>query len=113
MEQSDMMRKQILIWTAPWREEGFEEGLKQGMEQALARRRTLIVRMVTRKFDATIAERLPPLLNRIGEPKNLIQIVDWIMDCEQPEELLARTETLVNNSRSLFQNRANRGSGSS
>ena len=97
-----MITEQLPAWTAPWREagreEGLQQGLEQGLEQELTHERELILRLVTRKFDAAAAGRLSPLLDHIGEPKSLTRIADWIMDCDRPQDLLARTEALAGDS---------------
>ena len=85
-----MITEQLPAWTASWREEGLQQGLEHERE--------LIARLTARKFDAATAGRLSPLLDRIRQPERLADVADWIMDCDQPEDLLARTEGLVDKS---------------
>ena len=78
-------------WMQQGIRQGIEQGERKGMQQGMAHERALILRLAERKFDAAAAGRLPVFLNRIQDPENLVEVADWIMDCDRAEELLART----------------------
>ena len=62
------------------------EALAQGMEHE----RKLLRRLAARRFGAGTAERLAPLLAGVGDPEGLERIGEWIIDCADGEELIAR-----------------------
>ena len=52
----------------------------------------MAVRLVRLKFGDVAAERLSPLLDRIVDPTALAELGDWVFQCSDAAELLARTE---------------------
>ena len=91
-----MLAERAKQWTEQWFAEGLEEGLErgraQGLEQGLERQRNMAVRQARLKFGDAAAERLSPLLDRIADPTVLAQVGDWVIQCGDATELLARTE---------------------
>ena len=96
-----MLAERAKQWTEQWfaegRETGLREGLEQGLEQGLVRgleqgRRDMAVRLARLKFGGDTAERLSPLLDRIADPAALAEVGDWVIQCSDAAELLARTE---------------------
>ncbi len=71
-------------------EQGIERGIERGIEQGIAAERDLLRRQATRKFDADTAERLAGLLSRIDDPEGLAAAGDWIIECANGDELIAR-----------------------
>ena len=73
------------------RREGFGQGRAEGRVQGRAEGRvTLICRQARRKFGGDIAERLYKLLGGISDPERIARIGDWVLDCEDGADLLAR-----------------------
>ena len=56
--------------------------------------RALLVRQAARRFGAGTAQRLSTLLFRIGDPDQLAEASDWIVDCATGAELIDRVEGL-------------------
>ena len=75
---------------AEGRTEGRAEGRAEGVEQGIAAERDLLRRQAARKFDAGTAERLAGLLERIDDPERLAEAGDWIIECADGDELIAR-----------------------
>lgn len=66
------------------------EGRVEGMERGIAAERDLLLRLAARKFDAGTAERLSGLLVRIGDPEDLAEVGDRIIECASGDELIVR-----------------------
>ncbi len=60
------------------------------MQQALEHERAVILRFASSKFKATADKPLSAFLSRIQDPDGLAEVADWIIECDQTEELLAR-----------------------
>jgi len=82
-----MLAERARQWTEQWFAEGREEGLREGLEQG---QRNMAVRMARLKFGGAVAERLSPLLDRIADPDALAGAGDWVIECGDAAELLAR-----------------------
>ena len=74
------------------RAEGRAEGIEQGIERGIERERQLLRRLTERKFGAVTAGRLAGLLAGIGDPRRLQDVGEWIIDCAEGKELIARLE---------------------
>ena len=74
-----MLEEQVQEWTRQW----FEEGREQGQ-------RALLRRQAAWKFDAETAERLSELLDGLSNPERLVEVGEWIIECETGAELLDR-----------------------
>ena len=79
--------------------EGFEEskkralreGIGQGRAQGRAEgRATLVCRQARRKFGGDTAKQLSTLLEGISDPDRIARIGDWILDCDDGADFLAR-----------------------
>ena len=66
-----------------------EEGRAEGRAEGLQRERTLLSRLVSRRFGADAARRLTPVLEQ-ADHDGLVEIGDWIADCRDAEELVKR-----------------------
>ena len=88
-EGKTMLAERAKQWTEQWFAEGREEGLREGLEQG---RRDMAVRQAQLKFGDLAAERLSLLLDRIADPAVLAEVGDWVIQCGDAAELLARTE---------------------
>ena len=73
-----------------WMKQGEQRGMQQGMQQALEHERAVILRFASSKFKATADKPLSAFLSRIQDPDRLAEVADWIIECDQTEELLAR-----------------------
>ena len=95
-----MLAERAKEWTEQWfaegREEGLQEGLEQGRAQGLERglqhQRDMAVRQARLRFGDAISERLSPILGRIADPMALAKVGDWVVQCRDGAELLARAE---------------------
>ena len=84
-EGRTMLAERAKQWTEQWFAEGLEEGLERGQRNMAARQARL-------KFGDAAADRLSPLLDRIADPAVLAEVGDWVIQCGDAGELLARTE---------------------
>ena len=67
--------------------EGFGRGRAEGRAEGTA---TLVCRQARRKFGGDTAKQLSTLLDGISDPDRIARIGDWILDCEDGADLLAR-----------------------
>ena len=74
-------------WSEQQRAEGQAEGRARG-------RAEIIRRMTTRKFDAGSASHLIGLLAEVPDPERVAEVGEWIIECEDGNELLQRVERL-------------------
>ena len=86
-EAGTMLDDKVIDWTVQWRAEGRAEGRTEGQAEVMRRQ-------AARKFGAETAERLTGRLAEIADPKRVIEIGDWLLECESGEELLDRVEGL-------------------
>ena len=86
-EAGAMLNESVDDWTVPWREEGRVEGRVEGQIE-------VICRAAARKFDAATAERLTGRLAEIADPERVGEVGEWIIECEEAGDLLARVERL-------------------
>ena len=70
--------------------QGIDQGIEQGIERGLAAERQLLRRQAARRFGAATAARLDGLLADIRDTEGLEPVADWIIDCADGDELIAR-----------------------
>ena len=70
--------------------EGLAQGIEQGIERGLAAERQLLRRLAARRFGVATAARLDGLLADIRDAEGLEPVGDWIIDCADGDELIAR-----------------------
>ena len=87
-----MLAERAKEWTEQWFAEGLQEGLQQGLEQGRRDMAVMAVRQARLRFGDAAAERLAPLLDRITDPAALAEVGDWVVQCRNGAELLARAE---------------------
>ena len=69
--------------------------LEEGRAKGLAEGRTEVMRpQAARKFDAETAERLARRLAEIADPDRVGEVGEWLIECEDGDELLERVERL-------------------
>lgn len=78
-EARNMLRERMKEWTVQWLEEGRAEGRAEVMR-----------RMAARKFGAVTADRLAETLEGLDDPEQVVEIGEWLIECESGEELLGR-----------------------
>jgi len=61
---------------------GIQQGIERGIAQGLARERRLLIRQITKRFDATTAELSAPLLDRIADAQRLEDLGEALFDAE-------------------------------
>ena len=94
-EAGAMLNESVDDWTVPWREEGRAEGRVEGRTEGRVEGQIeVIYRMAARKFDAATAERLTGRLAEIADPERVGEVGEWIIECGDAGELLARVERL-------------------
>ena len=71
--------------------EGRAEGKAEGRSEGQAE---VVCRMAARKFDAATAERLAGRLAGIADPERMGEIGEWLIECEDGDELLQRVSGL-------------------
>ena len=88
-EGTTMLAETAKEWTEQWFAEGLQEGLQQGLEQG---RRDIVVRQARLRFGDAVADRLSPVLERIADPAALAEVGDWVIQCRDGAELVARAQ---------------------
>ena len=74
-----------------WRAEGQARGRVLG-------RAEVIRRQAARKFDVATAERLAEQLQAIADPERVVEVGEWLIECEDADELFNRMESLCQTS---------------
>ena len=90
-EVGPMLQELVARWVA----EGREQGIEQGIEQGRGEERRLLCRQAARKFTPETAPRLSVLLERLTDLESLLQVGDWIIECETEDELLVRVQDAI------------------
>ena len=90
-EAGTMLNETLNAWTTRWLEEGRAEGRAEGRSEGRA---DVVCRMAARKFDAATAERLSGRLAGIADPEQVGEIGEWLIECENGDELLQRVSGL-------------------
>ena len=76
--------------------EGIELGIPHGVERGrLEGERSLVYRLVTRRFGAAAAVHFVPVLNRLSDPERIAAIADAVLECETAEECLTRAREMA------------------
>lgn len=70
------------------------QGIQQGIQQGLQAERNAFVRQTRRRFGEVVAEALAKLLDHIGDPEQLAEVGEWIIDCDTGETLLSKVRDL-------------------
>ena len=74
-EDGTMLYETVKEWTVQWRAEGQAEVMR---------------RQAARKFGVVTADRLAEELERVRDPERVVEIGEWLIECESGEELLDR-----------------------
>lgn len=69
---------------------GERSGTRKGLAQGIEQQRKLLRRLAARRFGPETATRLVPRLADVGDPEGLARVGEWIVDCTDGEELIAR-----------------------
>ena len=75
---------------AEWSREWLKEGREQGLEQGLEHERALLCRMTASRFGVATAERVAELLAPITAPERLVEVGDWLVQCDTGADFLSR-----------------------
>lgn len=70
--------------------EGRRVGRRAGLAQGIEDERKLLLRMAARRFGVGTAARLVPLVAHVAEPERLERVGEWLFNCADGEELIAR-----------------------
>ena len=93
-EMATVSEARLGKWFDEVRAEHVALGMKQGMEQERARWLARLRRHAAIKFGAGTAERLAALLGAAVAAEQMERVGDWIVECDQGEELLARVTAM-------------------
>ena len=74
-EAGTMLRESVNEWTAKWMAEGQTEVMR---------------RQAARKFGPETADRLVERLTKVEDPERVVEVGEWLIECETEDELLAR-----------------------
>ena len=91
-EGTTMLAETAKEWTEQWFADGRETGLQEGLEQGRRDMALMALRQARLKFGGAVAERLSPTLDRVADSTALAKVGDWVIQCHDGEELLARAE---------------------
>ena len=102
MNMRRVLSETVREWTAQWLEEGRFEGRAEGRAEGKVKGRSggraeVVCRMAVRKFDAAMAERLAGRLAEIADPERMVEVGEWIIECEDGDALLERVARLCGN----------------
>ena len=87
-------------WEAKVMAKGVERGVRRGIAQGRAEGGIhFACRQAALKFGAGAAERLAGLLEGLTEQEDLDRVGDWILQCDDGDELLSRVSSLPTNGR--------------
>ena len=78
-----------------WVDECIQHGIQRGLKQGMAEQRSLLCRQAWRKFDGETAGRLSRILDDLTAPEPLVEVGEWIIDCDTGEDLLDRTSRMI------------------
>ena len=80
---------------AEGRTKGLVEGRTKGLVEGRAKGSAEVMRrQAARKFDAETAQRLARRLAEIADPERVGEVGEWLIECEDGDELLERVERL-------------------
>ena len=84
--------------------QGIEQGVERGVRRGIAQGRAeggihFACRQAALKFGTDAAERLAGLLEGLTEQEDLDRVGDWILQCDDGDELLSRVSSLPTNGR--------------
>ena len=82
-EDRIMLYETVKEWTVQWLAEGRAEGRAEVMR-----------RQAARKFGAMTADRLAEELERVHDPERVVEVGEWLIECESGEELLDRVKRM-------------------
>lgn len=86
----DKVRRRIRRAERTGRREGHTDGRREGLALGLENERQLLRVQAGRRFGDGTARRLARLLAAVGDPEELERVGEWIVDCTDGEELIAR-----------------------
>ena len=86
-EAGTVLQKAAKGWSVQLLEEGRAKGLIEGQAEVMRRQ-------AARKFDAETAQRLARRLAEIADPERVGEVGEWLIECEDGDELLERVERL-------------------
>jgi len=90
-EAGTMLNDRASDWSAEWVEKGRVEGQVEGRAEGHAE---IMRRVAARKFGAETARRMAERLAHVPDPERVVEVGDWLVECERGEELLERVDTL-------------------
>ena len=70
----------------------FDSFRATGLNEGIEHERKLLTRLAGRKLGAGVAERVGESLSGIDDPQRLRNVGDWIIDCDEGQDLIARLE---------------------
>ena len=73
-------------------QQGIQQAIQRGIQQAIQRQRKLLCRQTERKFGTEAALRVAGLLAGTDDQSRLEDVGEWIIDCKEGSELIARLE---------------------
>ena len=89
-----MLGDRVKQTTVQWLEEGRAEGLVEGRSRDRQRQIDLMSRMAARKFDEATGEELRDRLQWIVGHEQIVEIGEWLVECEDARELFDRVQGL-------------------
>ena len=84
---------EVIKPTGEWALRWYEDGLEEGREQGRSEGQTLVVRQLAmRKFGVETARKVSEALDRLSNPEEIRAVADAVIDCDTPEDFLARVD---------------------
>ena len=94
-EAGTVLRESGNEWTTKWLAQGRAEGRVEGLTEGQAK---VMRRQAARKFGPELADRLDERLAGVADPERVVEVGEWLLECESGEELLARVDGLCESS---------------
>lgn len=85
-----MLAQTVSKMVEPWLQQGREEGREEGLNNEKA----LLLRQIRRRFDIQTAFKAQAIIALIHSADTLENIGDWVIDCNNGVEFLAKLESL-------------------
>ena len=102
-----MLHQVGMDWSAKLRAEGRMEGLTEGLTEGRVEGRVegraegrtegqiaVMRRLAARKFGPETADRLAERLTKVEDPERVVEVGEWLLECDSGEALLARVARL-------------------
>jgi len=90
MEIRTMLAQTVSTMVEPW----LQQGREQGREEGLNNEKTLLLRLIRKRFNEQTAFKAQPIISIIQSANTLEIIGDWVIDCDNGTQFLSKMQSL-------------------